>query len=87
MMLEMIDYPEPLEQGQVLPGTTDDNDPVASLSASHPKIGHDDPSLQSRNLSNAVEIDNEGQSKDEWSIDKDVQDRFQNRKPLLRRDE
>ncbi len=87
MMLEMTDYPEPLEQGQVLPGTTGDNGPIASLSASRPKIGHDDPSLQSRNLSNAVETDSGGQSKDEWSIDKDEQDRFQNRKPLLRRDE
>ncbi len=72
----MPDYPEPLEPGQVLPDTTDDNDQDVLQSASPLKTDHGDRSLQLRNQNNAVKTDSVDQSQGEWSIDKDAPDPF-----------
>ncbi len=76
MTLGMPDYPEPLELGQVLPGTTGDNGQDVSQSASPLKTDHGDRLPQSRNQNNAAKTDTAGQVWDEWSIDKDAQDPF-----------
>ncbi len=57
----MPDYPEPLELGQVLPGTKDGSGQDVLPSASPPKKDHDDPWPRWRNQNNAVETDNADQ--------------------------
>ncbi len=61
MTLGMPDYPEPLELGQVLPGTKDGSGQDVLPSASPPKKDHDDPWPRWRNQNNAVETDNADQ--------------------------